>query len=246
MAFYRKLITYEDVEPHLKRVKKFLRENGELVNFPNEDGYELFVFDEKPGNLAFDKFSTEMMLLMGGRFIQLIPLEPKRYMISVSDMRAGYEQTISPTFIRLPKLSHLISLVPEDFFKLMRLIGDSKISQTKNSIQLDLIKEGLAGVLEESNIGHFFQLVRSNYRINTEYADKKWTSFEDIRMLAKLEPTRENHFSAMQYLTVRQNQDVMYFPIDSAVDLELSDWQQISEDYVIPQYDDNESGFNRR
>ena len=37
----------------------------------------------------------------------------------------------------------------------------------------------------------------------------------------------------MQYLTVLQNDDILYFPIESMVNLELN-WEQIDDDYCVP------------
>ena len=44
---------------------------------------------------------------------------------------------------------------------------------------------------------------------------------------------QENHLAAMQYLTVLQNDDILYFPIESMVNLELN-WEQIDDDYCVP------------
>ena len=89
--------------------------------------------------------------------------------------------------------------------------------------------------LDETIIGAFFEKLKVNYRMNLDYADKKWTDKNDIAAVADLEPTRENQLIAMQYFTARQNDDILYFPADSAIDLEIGDWQQLTDDYVIPQ-----------
>ncbi|NLV87636.1 MAG: hypothetical protein GX025_10560, partial [Clostridiales bacterium] len=77
-----------------------------------------------------------------------------------------------------------------------------------------------------------------NYRMNTDFCDKKWTSRDVISSVAFKAPTRKNQLAVMQYLTAIQNPDVTHFPIEAAIDLELGlDWLQITEYYCIPKRD---------
>lgn len=143
----------------------------------------------------------------------------------------SFEMSVSPGFIRLPKLSHLITLTPEDFFALFRILATSTRATT-NSLALN---PHLAGVQDFSSsiLFPFFELLKTNFRISKEYMDKKWTPNEAIALVAALEPTRDNQFSAMQYLTAIQNSDLLYFPVETVVELQL-DWDQVSEDYCVP------------
>ena len=144
----------------------------------------------------------------------------------------GPISTVTPSHIRLPKLSHLITLVPDDFFLLMKLLATAKNTQTGDSLSLNLGSCGIQS-LEFTPLDPFFTKLRVNYRMNPEYCDRKWTPRDAIKFLSKLEPTTENQLAAMQYLTVLQNEDILYFPLESMVNLEL-EWDQVDDNYCIP------------
>lgn len=235
MAFYRRLATYKDVEPYIQEFLKFLRKNGKLINNPAQDGFESFLFDGDNTFAVKRAFMDQYDILRFGRYLTTAPVGPESYIITFCPQKGLYMPTVTKGYIRLPKLSHMITLTPEDFFLLLRLIDHSKPSGDGTAISIDQAKEGIMCALDETIIGAFFEKLKVNYRMNLDYADKKWTDKNDIAAVADLEPTRENQLIAMQYFTARQNDDILYFPADSAIDLEIGDWQQLTDDYVIPQ-----------
>lgn len=167
-----------------------------------------------------------------GDFMDVLPLGNEGFYLYSTRGAEGKIQTVTRTHVRLPKLSHLITLCPRDFFLLLNLIATAKNTQTGDSLALNPAACGVTDI-NNTAVGQFFTKMRVNYRINDDYCDRKWTPRDAISFLAKLEPTQENHLAAMQYLTVLQNDDILYFPIESMVNLELS-WEQIDDDYCVP------------
>lgn len=165
-------------------------------------------------------------------YVDVVPYDDDHIQLYITEKAVGPVHTISPTHVRLPKLSYLITLCPEDFFALLRLIATAKNTQSKDSLSLNPPAAGVPD-LNSSALEPFFMLLRTNYRMNADYCDRKWTDREAIKYLAELEPTRDNQLCAMQYLTALQNPDLLYFPIETSIELEL-DWQQVSDDYCLP------------
>lgn len=172
--------------------------------------------------------------MQGANFAQFIPWETDASVgiIYINEKADGQMQTISPSHVRLPKLSHLICLTPEDFFGLLRILDTAKNTQQGNSLALNPAAAGYSSI-DNSSLYPYFTKMRVNYRMNTDYCDRKWTRREDIHFLAPLQPTRDNQLSAMQYITAQQNNDLLYFPVESVVNLEL-DWPQATDEYCIP------------
>lgn len=162
----------------------------------------------------------------------MVPVDKDGFYIFSTNNSNGPIPTVTMSHIRLPKLSHLITLVPSDFFLLMRLIATAKNTPSGDSLSLNLGSCGIQS-LDYTPLSPFFMKLRTNYRMNPDYCDRKWTPRDAIKFLSKFEPTIENQLAAMQYLTVLQNEDILYFPLDSMVNLEL-EWEQVDDDYCIP------------
>lgn len=235
MAFYKKRATFHTIENTCEPLLLFLRQNCHMVK--EEDGTaplwgvrEAFYADKA----TMDKISTLYKNIYGlmrvGHFIEVSPLNVNwsEVLIFVLEDKEAFTPTVSKSHIRLPKLSHLITLTPEDFFAVFRILASGTNVSTGTSLLISNETQFSAA------IAPFFVTNDKTYRTNPEYTDRKWTTKSDIAFIAALDPTRDNQLSAMQYLTARQNPDLMYFPVDSAVQLEL-EWDQVSEDYVIPQ-----------
>lgn len=167
--------------------------------------------------------------------MDVLPLGTEGFYLYSTRGAEGKIQTVTRTHVRLPKLSHLITLCPKDFFLLLSLIATAKNTQTGDSLALNPATCGISDI-NNTGVGQFFTKMRVNYRINDEYCDRKWTPRDAIAFLSKLEPTQENHLAAMQYLTVLQNSDILYFPLESMINLELN-WEQVDDDYCIPPED---------
>lgn len=209
-----------------------MRQNAKIVRAPTDDeNVEVFYATYAEYRRWPDEMLRIINALRVANFLLMTPLGEGFYLFN-TETANGPTPTITPTHIRLPKLSHLITLVPSDFFLLLRLLATAKNTQTGDSLSLNF---GAAGIqnLAFSAIDQFFIKLRVNYRMNPDYCDRKWTPRDAIKFLANLEPTRENQLSAMQYLTVLQNEDLLYFPLDAMIDLEL-DWEQVSDDYCTP------------
>ena len=147
--------------------------------------------------------------------------------------------TIMRGAIRPPKLSYLITLTPEDFFMIIRILYFSQIING-DKLKLDLKSVGLDEDMlneDEDNraaiINRFFKKLRTNYTIVPEAAMKQWIDKNDLENIVDLEPTVENQLYAMQYITAVTQDDVYFFPTDSAIELAM-DWPQAwDERYVV-------------
>ena len=240
MAFYKKRADFHTIENTCEPLLLFLRQNCYMIK--EEDGTaslwgvrEAFYADKS----AMDKITTLYKNINGlmrlGHFIEVAPLNYQwtEVMIFVLEDKETFLPTVSKSHVRLPKLSHLITLTPEDFFAVFKYIAAGQNVAFGNSFKVSS-EIALSGA-----IAPFFVTNDKTWRTNPEYADRKWTTKEDIAFIADLEPTELNQLYAMQYLTARQNPDIMYFPVEAAVGLEL-DWDQVSDDYVVPESEDNQ------
>lgn len=234
MPYYRRHLTYDEISPIIQKFRLWLRTNCPVVTEYQEDGKEAFLLDEKQARTTLDEFKHQLYLMQGGGFAQFIPYTVDRHvgLILINETADGPVQTISPSHVRLPKLSHLICLTPADFFALFRVLNTAKNTQTGNSLMLNPAKAGVVSI-EQSPLYPFFTKMRVNYRMNPDYADRKWTDRDYIKFIAELEPSRDNQLSAMQLLTASQNSDLLYFPVETVVQLEL-DWEQVTDDYCVP------------
>lgn len=235
MAYYRRHLTYDEVAPHIQKLRLWLRQNCPVVKEYEEFGEESFFLDEHTIPQSLELFKRELYVTQNGGYSRFVPWVADGHLgvVILTTKADGPIPTVTPTHIKLPKLSHLICLTPEDFFGLLRILATAKNTQTGNSLMLNPAAAGYDS-LETSPLYPYFTKMRVNYRMNPDYTDKKWTTRSDIKYLSDLEPTRDNHLAAMQYLTTAQNKDLLYFPVESVVQLEL-DWQQITDDYCLPQ-----------
>lgn len=234
MAYYRRHMTYNEIAPYVQRLRVWLRTNCAVCREYEEYGDEAFFFDEKQLHTMGQDYRHWLYVLESANMAQYIPYIADRSIgcIVINERADGEKPTVSKTHIRLPSIRHLATLTPEDFFNFLKIIAGAQMTQTA-SLTINPTAVGIDSI-DESSLFPFFQKVRTNYRINVDFADKRWTSFEDVKFLAALEPTRDNQFSAIQYLLVRREKDVLYFPAETVVQLEL-DWQQVTDEYCIPQ-----------
>lgn len=236
MPFYRKQLTYDEIAPYAQKLLLWLRQNCPVAQEYIEELHttEVFFVTGEEFRTIMDKFGNVWIALQARKWASFIPYSTDRQVgiICIHKGIEGPQQTVSPTHIRLPKLSHLLTLTAEDFFTLMRLVDTAKNTQTGNSLMLNPAAAGCQN-FPASAISPFFTKLRVNYRMNEDYCDTKWTPRIRVKFIAGLEPTRDNQLCAMQFLTAWQNGDLMYFPVESVIALEL-DWQQISDDYCIP------------
>lgn len=215
-------------------MRQILREKFPVISEADHEDGETFLID--PQNLPliynYDFMGTLLNLERLGYCTRTPWANDGTFCITINEKAEGQKPTISPSHIRLPKLSYLITFTPEDFFMLFRLLATARNTPAKDSLALNPPAAGIES-LATTPLDPFFLLMRTNYKMNPEYADKKWTSREAIKFVSQLEPTRDNQLSAMQYLTALQNPDILYFPIDTSVELQL-DWEQVSDDYCLP------------
>lgn len=234
MPFYKRRFTQEELAPHIQKFKLFLRTNSSVVQDLTDTNQEGFLLTKD----TFDKMKKDDSLynmysfLVGANHAYLVPFDYNNVAYFFKESADGPVATVSSTHIRMPKLSHLITLTPHDFFALLRLVSTSKKTPAGDSLSLNPAAAGLQS-LEQSTLTQFFTKLRTNYRMNPDYADRKWTVKDCVSRVADLEPTRENQLMAMQYLTAMQNSDLLYFPLETSIDLEL-EWEQMDDNYCVP------------
>ena len=234
MAFYRKKASFHTIERTAEPLLLFLRQNCHMIKEENGEAplfnvREAFYADKEAMDKISSLYKNIYSMMRVGDFIEIAPVacdwsEVAIYVLTEKD---AYLPTASTTHIRLPKLSHLITLTPDDFFSIFQILAAAQTISTGSTFK---IQENMP---IPPAVAPFFVTNDKTQRMNPEYADRKWTLKSDIKFLSTLEPTELNQLYAMQYLTARQNPDLLYFPVESAIQLELS-WDQISDDYVIP------------
>lgn len=233
MPYYRKYLSYKEIAPYVQRLRVWLRTNCPVVKEYEEYGEEAFFFDETTIKTAFNDFRHYLYVLQNANFAHYVPYVADNHVgcLIINERADGEMPTVSRSHIRLPKIEHLMTLTPNDFFNMMKLISNTPISAGLTIIVNPAIINMTS--IEESALFPFFQKVKTNYRMNADYADKKWTKIEDIKFIAGLEPTRDNQFSALQYLSSQRRTDLLYFPVETVIQLEL-DWQQVTDEYCVP------------
>lgn len=237
MRFARKKVSMAEVQKLLPPIQRYLRQNCSLLEdietSRSEYFSECYLMTGAQLNELYHANYGAMATLELARVVGIAPCNDDRSQILlwIASEIGGFDASVTPGYIRLPKLSHLITLTPEDFFALFRILANARRA-TNNSLAIDTTVAGIID-FQSSILFPFFELLKTNYRISKEYMDKKWTPNEAIALIAALEPTRDNQLSAMQYLTAIQNSDLLYFPVETVVELQL-DWDQVSEDYCVP------------
>lgn len=237
MRFARKTVSMAHIKHLLPPIQAYLRQNCILledVETSNDEHFaEAYLITGKQINELYVTQFNQLRTLELSRAVGIAPMGNDRSLLLfwIADDVGGFDMSVSRTHIRLPKLSHLITLTPDDFFLLFRILATSSRA-TSNALSLDLSAADCED-FESSIIYPFFEILKTNYRISKDYMDKKWTPNEVIALIASLEPTRDNQLSAMQYLTAIQNSDLLYFPVETVVELQL-DWDQVSDEYCVP------------
>lgn len=234
MSFYRKRANYQTIEQQCEPILNYMRANCYVIKTdetPPDSGIrEAFILNQEQMQDIDSKFKNLRYILRLGDFMEVAPLNNQwsELVCYVLEGKKTFTATASRTHVRLPKLSHLITLSPDDFFCLFKAIAASTNVSYGNTFSIP------GDVPISPVVAQFFTTESGkSWRPSEEYADKKWTTKEDIAFIAALDPTRDNQFAAMQYLTVRQNSDILYFPLESAIALEL-EWDAVNDDYVIP------------
>lgn len=233
MPFYKKRISYEQLTPMVNKFMESVRRMCPVIQEAGDDGQEVFLVDKSAASEFSALYMAEYKALSMSGMITQVPLGASKALFYFDPNVNFTPPTVSLNYVRLPKLSFLITLVPEDFFLLMRLITTARNTPQKDALSLDPAACGIPSI-ESSSLSPFFTKLRINYRMTPEYCDKKWTPRYAIEQIADLDPTRDNQLTVMQYFTVMQNQDLIYFPIEAMITLNL-EWEQMNDDYCIPQ-----------
>lgn len=234
MAFYRKQANYHAIEDVCGNIIYFFRNNLPVVK-PEESGIEddvkeAFLVTRKELRIIEDKYSNLWNLMHYSDTIDAMPLDDsyENFIIYIREDKNIKKQTMTRSHIRLPKLGYLITLTPQDFFNVFKILMNSTTTAYGTSVVLN------DPTLLTPAITQYFITNDAAIRTNPEYTDRKWTCKEDIALIANLPATPLNQLYAIQYLNARNNLDLLYFPVDTAVQLEL-DWDQLTESYVAPQ-----------
>ncbi len=267
MAFARmKKFTPAEAKKYIQTFKEWLERNAEYVKAgEEEDEWDyMFTLDaEKWESLSKNVYNIypnmyvppEIQKMAGiqrarafmisAHYLEFVYMDyPNNTKIALYWRETGDSSVSVPTMmkgmVRMPKLSHLITLTPEDFFTIVKLIYNAKSEHGNDRFKLDLTCVGLDLELLEMNggaqlqlINRFFRKLKVNYMINPQIAMQQWMQKSDLETIIDLEPTTENQLYAIQYITASSQNDVYFFPTDSAIELEL-DWEQTNDDkYVI-------------
>lgn len=236
MAYYRRRATYADFAPFIQQTRLTLRNRFPVVPDYDSDFGEAFLVDFPNHEAPYEDtpLINTIYNLQASGYVTLSPFGKSGFpiLLCLNTKADGPKPTITRSHIRLPKLSNLITLTPDDFFLLFRLLSGSHTNGPGDSLILNFPAAGIDN-LSHSTLLPFFMPLITTYRMNPDYCDKKWTSREVIDFIAALEPTRDNQLSAMQYLTAMQNPDLLYFPVETSVELEL-DWEQTTDEYCVP------------
>jgi hypothetical protein len=232
MAFYKKRVTYEELSPHIQKFLELLRRNSSVIQEGGEGQQEVFYVDKTIAERFSTEFYNAYQPLRMSKFVTLVPYDYDHLLVYFDPAAAGPQPTVSSGYIRLPKLPYLINFIPEDLFLLLRLIATAKTMLSGDSIALDL---GAAGCpsLEASAVYPYFTKLRVNYRMNPDYCESEWTPRDAISTVANMPPTRDNQLSALQYLTAIKNPDLIYFPLETMIEIGV-DWEQMNDQYCVP------------
>jgi len=229
MAFYRNTLQYGDISQAWQKLHSTLSAHPDVKQIVSDDPDRVCFFINNPYEmLSHDPIHSAYMPVMLAGFTQIVPVYNSAIVVLRRD--TDKSETVSKTHIRLPKLSHLITLTPDDFFLLLNIIDTAKVTQQGNSLSLQLAKAGVHS-LNDTNLAQFFTPLITNHRINRDLADRKWTPLKAISQMAAFPPYAENQLYAMQYFTVLQNDDVFWLPEETAVNLELDPIEFMTKGY---------------
>lgn len=235
MPFYRSPASPEKILKLCEPLFNYMRQNLKVVKpddgVPLNGVKEAFLASLDQMQYINDRYPDTHYLIRLGGYMEVMPLNPQRteFLIYIFDQKNAFEPTASKSHVRLPKLSHLITLTEDDFFAIFKFIAAGTTVSYGSTFSVP------GNIDLPPTAAQFFTTNGKTYRPDPQYCDaRKWFTKEDVAFIAALDPTRDNQLSAMQYLTARSNDDLLYFPLESAIALEL-DWQQINDDYVAPE-----------
>ena len=264
MAFWAQKASAAEVQKYVEPFKKWLSQHAKFVRKGDENDDWTYLFIMKAADWDWclsspyvlysdwtfsedDKKKHQLMkmrhFLTSAGYVQWMYIDsPNNTEVAIfwTDKKDKITlPTIMRGAIRPPKLSYLITLTPDDFFMIIRILYFSQIV-SGDKLKLDLKSVGLdEDILNEEDdgraaiINRFFRKLRTNYTIVPEAAMKQWIDKNDLENIVDLEPTVENQLYAMQYITAVTQDDVYFFPTDSAIELAM-DWPQAwDERYVV-------------
>jgi len=222
--------TYEQAQPVLAEVERYLSAHAaKVIEADNAflDSHNIYIIHNLKALPMKKELGYQMKTLFYAGWIEEVPWTPTESALFVHKQgHSNGTMTLSKSHVRLPQLSHLITLTPKHFIQFFEMLAG----------QRDL----LYFELEEADIPAQFQFWFSKYykgqRINSKIADKKWVPRYVIDTIAALEPTKEMQLAAMQYITVMRDETLVAIPSDTVIDLEL-DWKQIKDE------DDNDTDY---
>ena len=231
MPFPKRRYSYQSCAPFIARLRQFLCVHAEKIIDIEYEGECYYYNSMNPKDRA--EFEALYPIPASAGFIRIVPHETGIFIYFVKEAD-GYRPTVSKTHFRLPKLSHLITLVPSDFFTFFSIL-DTSNSLTNDTISLNLPAANINSI--PPILQPFFILLRTNYRINPDFADKKWTQREHVTTIASHPSIDElSQLHCMQLLTLTQNADLTYFPTETALALEIEEFEEQDEDprYCYP------------
>lgn len=234
MTFYQHKMSPSTVKKFSKSLIDHLRQNATIVkelDDEEETSDEIFYLDVADEEKLPVRFYNILHALVQMRVVDIAQLEGSGVLLYYNHNQLDELATVTRTHVRLPRIHYLTLLTTHDFFTFFDLINGSYVQQG-NALQINF---GAAGVNEtaDSLLFRFFKKLRTNYRMEGKYCGKAWISYDDIATIADMPHTRDAQLSAIQLLAVLTNENTQYFPIESAIDLELN-WRQLNHHYMAP------------
>ena len=218
----------------LSDFKNYAREHYPVVS-EYGDGQETFLLTKDAALDKEDAYYKYFVPLAINGLVDAIPYDEQNLLIIFNDTAddIAFQDTVSPTHIRLPKDDHLLLLTPEDFFDLLTLIGKAKFNSSKNGLYLTPTIINYSTV-EETPFAKFFVKKKVAYKTDPRIVNRVWTPFAAIQKMMVFPPTAENQLYSLQYFTVMRNIDYPLFPVSTLIELEIDDWEQLSPTYCRP------------
>lgn len=227
------------IAAHTHDLKTFLTNRCHTVELKDEEGQEGLVFFIE-GDAIQDlmtKYGNIYRGLNAAGMIQFAPVAQNAGFIYFTEDPYTEAATVTSGYVRLPRMEYLLNLSIEDFYAFFQILANAKNTSGGTMLALDLAAGDLDSLFT-SNLGQFFNKKVTNYRMNPELVSRKWTPRSAIKFVAELPKGRESQLSALQYLSCFSEKGISYFPLETAIELELEFRQLGRSDYCAPPRED--------
>lgn len=230
--YYYNRFNAEQAKQFIVRFRAFLQKRAKrIVNSEMPEELEWYFYPTNNDPNLLKELQDYLVYLKAAGFVKFTPTDGG-YFIVIDPKSNGRVPTVSLTHLRLPKTEHLAILTPKDFFAFINLITTSKITSSC-TLSLNFAAAEISN-FPTHPIFPYFMLLRHNYTFNPDYASQNWTRKKELDRLEGLAESRENQLIALQYILGITDKNILYFPTETMLDLEL-DWPELTDVYCVPQ-----------